>query len=394
MAWKFATKGMAILILLLFLTDILSLGIIVADIYLLEEFYTYRHTAADDYAKRCLMGGIALTSFVLLGKFPLIWLLSKRRKNEDQPTLERSGRTDELERPDGSRIHIEYCGAKDAQAIIFVHGWNANSLEWYYQKKFFQKDYRLILIDLPGLGKSKRPNNRNYSLSKMADDLEAVIRHTKAEKPILYGHSIGGMIILTYCARHAGTLRSRIGALVLQHTTYTNPVRTTIMSKLMTAIQKPVLVPLCYLMIFLSPIFWLMRWMSYLNGNSQVMTRFLTFTGTQTARQLDFISLLSATCPPSVMARGVLGMFRYDVTADLQHIDIPTLVIAADKDRLTKPDASRFIRENIKSAELFVAAPAGHQGLIERNKEVNEAVKIFLNNVQIRRYANVQMGQA
>jgi pimeloyl-ACP methyl ester carboxylesterase len=384
---------MPILLLLFLLGDLLSVAIIVADIYLLEEFYTYRNTAADEYARRCLMGGIALSSFILLGKFPWIWLVSKRRKNEDQPNLNRSGRSDDVERPDGSVIHLEYCGRKDAQPIIFVHGWNTSSLEWYYQKKFFAKDYRLILVDLPGLGKSKRPSNRDFSLDKMADDLEAVIRHTKAEKPILYGHSIGGMTILTYCAKHAETLRSRIAGIVLEHTTYTNPVRTTIMSRVMTAMQKPVLVPLCYVMIFLSPVFWLMRWLSYLNGNSQLMTRFLTFTGTQTPRQLDFIALLSAMCPPSVVARGVLGMFKYDVTNDLQRIDVPALVIAANKDRLTKPEASRFIHENIRSSELFVAAPAGHQGLIERHAEVNEAVKKFIRNVQISKSANVQMRQ-
>jgi hypothetical protein len=58
------------------------------------------------------------------------------------------------------------------------------------------------------------------------------------------------------------------------------------------AIQKPVLVPLCYLLIFLSPLIWLMRWMSYLNGNSHIMTRLLTFAGTQTPKQLDFTTLL------------------------------------------------------------------------------------------------------
>lgn len=40
------------------------------------------------------------------------------------------------------------------------------------------------------------------------------------------------------------------------------------------------------------------------------------------------------------MARGVLGMFHYDVTKDLPSIQVPTLIFAASKDRLTKPVGS------------------------------------------------------
>lgn len=372
---------MPVILLFFLLADILSVGLIVLDIYLVQEYYEYRHTAADDYARRCLAGGIAILALLMFGKFPITWLLSKGRKNEDQPDLHRFGRYETLERPDGSVIHIEYGGRKDAQAILFIHGWNANSMEWYYQKKYFEKNYRLILIDLPGMGRSKRPSNGDLSLTKMAADVEAVIRHTKAERPVLWGHSIGGMIILTYCAGLGPEASQKLSGIILQHTTYTNPVRTTIARKIMTAIQKPVLVPLCYLMIGLAPLFWLMRWISYLNGNSQIMTRFLTFTGTQTASQLDFISLLSAMAPPAVMARGVLGMFRYDVTNQLEQINVPALVIAADTDRLTRPDASGFMHQHLPSSQLFTAAPAGHQGLIERHAEVNAEVKRFLKGL-------------
>jgi pimeloyl-ACP methyl ester carboxylesterase len=104
--------------------------------------------------------------------------------------------------------------------------------------------------------------------------------------PVLWGHSIGGMVILTLLSKNRDANRSNIKGIVLEHTTFTNPVRTIIFDRLMTAIQKPVLVPLCYLMIGLSPLLWISRWMSYLNGNSHIMTRFLTFTGTQTAKQL------------------------------------------------------------------------------------------------------------
>jgi pimeloyl-ACP methyl ester carboxylesterase len=236
------------------------------------------------------------------------------------------------------------------------------------------------MMDLPGMGKSTRPSNKDFSLDKMAADLQAVIEHTGAKNPILWGHSMGGMTILTLLVNRGGN-RPAVKGVILQHTTYTNPVRTILFRELMTAIQKPILVPLCYLIIFLSPVFWVSRWMSYLNGNSHIITRWLTFAGTQSSKQLNFSTLLSTLTPPAVMARGCLGMFRFDVTNELAHITVPTLIIAANKDRLTRPDASVYMKERISHSKLVVVRPGNHQALLEKHKEVNDEAARFIQKL-------------
>src|SRR5438067_11239857 len=95
-------------------------------------------------------------------------LLSKTRKGEDEPRAERLEQQQQLQRPDGSIINIEQGGVIGKQTIVFIHGWNSNSMQWYYQKKYFGKSYHLILMDHTGLGKSKRPANKDYSLEKLA----------------------------------------------------------------------------------------------------------------------------------------------------------------------------------------------------------------------------------
>jgi pimeloyl-ACP methyl ester carboxylesterase len=369
---------MPLLLLIIFLVDLVSVAFLFIDYHLWREWYHYRHTLNDDYAQRCLIGAIALLTYSLMGKFPLSLLVSKRRKNEDEPHMFDSKEKDIIELSDGTKLHVAYYGKKDAQPIIFVHGWNANINEWYYQRKHFEKDHYVIMFDLRGLGKSTRPQDRDFSLKEMAEDLDAVIKHTGAKKPILWGHSIGGMTILTFLAKYKKDISARIKGVILEHTTYTNPVKTSILSRLLTAIQKLVLVPICYLMIGLSPVFWLMRWISFLNGNSQLTSRFLTFAGTQTVKQLNFITLISTMAPPAVTARGVLGMFKYDVTHQLPELRIPTLIIAANKDRLTKPDASYYMEKNIPGAQVVTVAPGGHQALVERHSEVNKAAEKFI----------------
>ncbi|QJD97199.1 alpha/beta hydrolase [Mucilaginibacter robiniae] len=371
---------MPILLLAYFLTNLFTIVFIWLEVYLWRQWYLYKDLLTEhdhDYAQRCLIGAIAILVYLLIGKSIIRLLLSKTRKGEDEPKAERLEEQQQLQRPDGSIINVEHGGVKGKQTIVFIHGWNSNSMQWYYQKKYFGKNYHLVLMDHPGLGKSKRPDNKDYSLEKLAADLDAVIEQSGAKDPILWGHSMGGFTILTYCKEYPKKL-AKIKGLILEHTTYTNPVKTSILSGLLTAIQNPVLKPICWLMIALSPVLWLSRWMSYLNGNMLIMTRFMTFAGTQTGKQLDFTSLLSAMAPPAITARGVLGMFNYDATPVLNRIPIPTLVVGADTDRLTKLEASIFMNKSIPGSRLVTLAPAGHMGFVERHAEVNEAVAGFL----------------
>jgi pimeloyl-ACP methyl ester carboxylesterase len=369
------------LLLLALVVVMLSVAYPLIAYYLWQEWRVFNGTAADDYADRCLYGAIAITLFIFLGRFLVRVLLSKPRPGEDEPRIEEAPRRDSIKRPDGTIINIEYYGKEEGQPIIFIHGWNANSKNWYYQRKRFEKDYRLIMMDLAGLGRSTRPENKDFSLEKMAADLQAVIDHTGVGNPILWGHSMGGMTILTLLAKYRDPNRTAIKGAILEHTTYTNPVRTIIFSKLMTAIQKPVLTPLCYLLIYLSPLVWIFRWMSYLNGSTHIMVRYLMFAGTQTAKQLDFTALLSTLAPPAVMARGVLGMFRYDVIKELPNITVPTLIIAANKDRLTRPFASIYMDEHIPNASIVMVDPGNHQALQERHQEVNDAARQFIETL-------------
>jgi pimeloyl-ACP methyl ester carboxylesterase len=57
------------------------------------------------------------------------------------------------------------------------------------------------------------------------------------------------------------------------------------------------------------------------------------------------------------------------------------LVIAANKDRLTKPAASQYLHQHLPQAQLVTVAPGGHQAVFERNKEVNEAVATFISQL-------------
>jgi pimeloyl-ACP methyl ester carboxylesterase len=375
---------MPILILGYLLLNFLTIAGVWLEVYLLRQWYLHKdlvENSDQEYARRCLIGAILLLLFFSFGRFIIRALISKGRKGEDQPKLERYPDQQQILRPDGSIINVEHGGQRGKQTIIFIHGWNSNSMQWYYQKQYFEKNFYLVLMDHAGLGKSKRPDNRDYTLEKLAGDLQAVIKESNVKDPILWGHSMGGFTILTYFKLGLDKINT-IKGIILEHTTYTNPTRTSILSTLLTALQNPVLKPLCWIMVALSPLLWISRWMSYFNGTSLIMTRFLTFAGTQTGEQLDFTALLSTMAPPAITGRGVLGMFKYDATPILKDINVPSLVIGAVSDRLTKLEASEIMDSNITDSQLLVLSPAGHMGFVERHEEVNSGVSSFLTSIE------------
>ena len=152
--------------------------------------------------------------------------------------------------------------------------------------------------------------------------------------------------------------------------TYTNPVRTTSNAALYTALQKPILEPLCHLMVWSSPLVRLMNWLSYLNGSAHRSTERDSFSGKETRGPLDFITRYYRKAAPDVLARGMLAMFRSDATDVLGLLRVPTLVVAGDQDGTCRPEASRHMAGAIPGATLVTLAPGQAPGAVRAPRPV------------------------
>lgn len=335
-------------------------------------------------AATAMLAGAALLALLsLFGKNVVVAILkltspaSRDSEPDPRPSMPPAS-VHEIPRPDGTRLHVECHGNAAGQPIICTHGWGLNSQEWNYLKRHIPVGHHLILWDLPGLGRSGKPGNKDYSLPKLAGDLSAVMDF--AGKPaILLGHSIGGMIILTLAGLLHGGFEGKARGLVLTHTSPTNPVRTTSGAAFLTAIENPVLVPLMYLTIALSPLFRLLNWLSYRNGSAHLSAKRGSFAGQETWQQVDFAASFNVAASPAVLARGMLAMMRYDALPALGLIRCPTCVIAADRDSTTKPMASHMIHEGIAGSELVSLAPAKHLGLVEQHTAFIANLENFLS---------------
>lgn len=326
-----------------------------------------------------LYGAVFLLLWSFAGRFLRISRLFAKQ-GEPNPELQADS-IQRLVRPDGTEIHMEISGPANAPTVVLTHGWSLSREEWAYLQKDWGSQFRLVVWDLPGLGRSSLSPHRVFTLEEMARDLHAVIEASGSDPVILMGHSIGGMTILTFCRLFPNLLGSRVSKLVLVHTTYKNPLHTMFLSGLFTALQKPLVEPLLYLQIWLSPVFWLLNCLSYQNGSVHSSVARNGFAGNGSTSQQDLIARYYLVDSPAVLARGTLAMLEYDATATLPTIKIPVLVVGAEEDPVTTVQASQKIAADVSHGTLVTLRPAKHFGLLEYHTDFARQTAQFCASV-------------
>ena len=113
---------------------------------------------------------------------------------------------------DGAEIFFKDWGAKNAQPIVFHHGWPLSGDDSDAQMLYFvQKGYRVIAHDRRGHGRSNQVSD-GHDMDHYAADVAAVVAHLDLRNAIHIGHSTGGGEALHYAARHG---KGRVAKLVL-----------------------------------------------------------------------------------------------------------------------------------------------------------------------------------
>ena len=95
-------------------------------------------------------------------------------------------------------------GEKDAQkVIVLLHGKNFSGYYWErVAKDLLKKNYRVIVPDQIGFGKSSKPDYYQYSFGQLALNTKILLDDLKTEKLDLVGHSMGGMLATTFAVNY------------------------------------------------------------------------------------------------------------------------------------------------------------------------------------------------
>ena len=120
----------------------------------------------------------------------------------------------EITTPDGNRIFYKDWGPRDAQPVVFHHGWPLSSDDWDAQMLFFLSEgYRVVAHDRRGHGRSEQVDS-GHDIDHYAADAFAVAEALDLRNAVHIGHSTGGGEVARYVARH-GEPSGRVAKAVL-----------------------------------------------------------------------------------------------------------------------------------------------------------------------------------
>jgi len=244
-------------------------------------------------------------------------------------------------------LKINYKETGTGPVFVLLHGWGS-SLDVFNQVGlYFQNDFRVIAIDLPGFGKSEAPNEV-WGVLDYTDFIEEFFRLKGIENPILAGHSFGGRISIVYASR--------------------NPV-----SKLMlldSAGIKPKRKLNYYIKVY-----------SY-----KLVRKTLPFlVGAKKAEEILESYRKKVGSSDYKNASGIIRQIMVKVVnEDLKHlmpkIKAPTLLIWGENDTATPVSDAKIMEKLIPGSGLVVLKNAGHFAFLDKMSEFLIILNSFLKN--------------
>jgi sigma-B regulation protein RsbQ len=110
---------------------------------------------------------------------------------------------------DNAVINYQVAGNGDT-TLLFIHGSYIDQTYWKDQVEYFNSQYKVVTIDLPGHGKSGRERT-DWSVRGFAEDVNEVIKRLALNNVVIIGHSLAGDINLMAVSSQPGPIIGFIG---------------------------------------------------------------------------------------------------------------------------------------------------------------------------------------
>jgi pimeloyl-ACP methyl ester carboxylesterase len=236
----------------------------------------------------------------------------------------------------------------DGRGLFLLHGAGGRGLVWQHQALAFPQ---AKTPDLPGRD-GRPPEGVDGYLAALRGDLAMrgpALRGGLPAQRVLAGHSLGASIALRWALKHPDEVRGLI-LIGAGARTRVNPV-------------------------------WLE---GVARGDTAAVEEFGSWWfGPDSAARLreKSLALLRAT-PAEVLLADLRAADAFDVTAQLDQIRIPALILCGADDRLTPVKYARYLHERIAGSTLEVIDGAGHMVMLERPQAANAVIRRFLGALE------------
>jgi non-heme chloroperoxidase len=249
--------------------------------------------------------------------------------------------------------------------VVFTHAWGLRSDQWNYQvPALTAAGLRCVLYDRRGHGRSDRPA-AGYDIDTMADDLAAVIGHFDLHEATLVAHSLGSKEAIRYLTRHGDSGIARLALIApttpLLRRTAGNPDG-----------LDPALIDASYAAVAAD----VPKWCADFEAAGPY---FGTSPGASPGL-VDWTIRMIVDTPLPVLLETLKVNADADMRAELQKIQVPTLIIHGDQDASAPIDLTgRKTAGLIAGASLTVYPGAGHGLYASDHHTLNADLLAFIN---------------
>ncbi|BBI98662.1 pimeloyl-[acyl-carrier protein] methyl ester esterase [Ferrigenium kumadai] len=255
-------------------------------------------------------------------------------------------------------LHVEESGS--GEPLLLIHGWGMHGGMWGDVASRLAQDFRVLVVDLPGHGRS--PGIEVLGSSSALDAIVDELAERFDESLTVCGWSLGGQIALRWAASHP----RQVSRLVMVASTpcfvrqpgWDCAMAPDTLAQFAAALQR---------------------------DHAATLRRFLALQVRGSEGERELLARLRAALfsrgePDMAALQSGLEILRdSDQRAALPEIELPVLVIAGERDTLTPPQASRYSAERLPDARLEIIGGAAHAPFLSHPEKFMGSLKSFLH---------------
>jgi pimeloyl-ACP methyl ester carboxylesterase len=251
--------------------------------------------------------------------------------------------------------------------VLFSHGVTISSRVWVKQfRDLPDAGMRVIAFDHRGHGESTLGSS-GHSVANLAADMRVVVEGLDLRDAILVGHSMGGVAVQAFALTYPEIVAERVRGIVLLST----------LAKTSVAASRQ----LRWLAERVTSAFDLPRMMN--RPDLGMLFSRVGFGRSPRASWVELNREMLASCDVRTAREATAALLSLDLTTELPHLDIPTLVISGTADLIAPPTESRRIAEVIPGARLVMLEGAGHNIMLERTEEFHALLLDFARELGV-----------
>ncbi|MCB9743032.1 MAG: alpha/beta hydrolase [Alphaproteobacteria bacterium] len=274
-----------------------------------------------------------------------------------------------------SDLRVFWQATGDGPALVCCNGVGVSTFFWKYVVEKFSDRFTVVTWDYRGHGRSDRPRDPDacdLSVRASAQDLGRILDALEIQEAVYMGHSMGCQVILERYRQAPESVRGLVlmlgSAGNVLDTFYDNPHSPKVFDLIFDTVESiGGRINKITGALLRTPLAW-------------KVTRRLKLVDPLYTSEEDFLPYLThmARLDMRLFLRMVREAQQHNAFPLLPHVQVPALVVAAEKDTFTPMWLSEKMTSELPDAELIVLADGSHAAIIEQPRTINHRLERFL----------------